>query len=383
MTPKGVKARRFSLSSALSKSRLDSLRSTMLPRPSPPLPPIPSHHFDDNVPLSSSSQLADRTPSADEFGSGYWGEELPSVQITRDSPDLYSVDSSPRRMRTQTAPSATQISTTELDTVNTTPKAKRPRRFSLSSMMARRTSRSRIGGRTSMPPSAHIPPIPTRAVPEQPVRRPRGDTITTITQGVPFDMVQPRPAFAVQVDSSTSAVPSHSRFSVSSTISSSHTGSAYFDAREHLSEDNHHSSSDADRSCSPGPESDLDSMSFARTPDYCSGTFSFRSSGDRPRYLDTDELSVPGSYHFKPSLVGKCASTSAVSHLFSESTSAPVKTLRFSPSLSLSFDRSWSDDGEADDDDIGMLDREEDRGFMRALGFEFDEIARRVREESI
>lgn len=196
-------------------------------------------------------------------------------------------------------------------------------------------------------------------------------------------MIQPKPALAVQVDSSTGSAPSHGRFSVSSTISSSHTGSAYFDAREQLSEDNHHSSSDADRSCSPGVESDLDSMSFARTPEYCSGTFSFRSSGDRPRYLDTDELSIPGSYHFRPSLVGKCASTSAVSHLFSERTSAPVKTLRFSPSLSLSFDRSWSDDGEGDDNDIGMMDREEDRGFMRALGFEFDEIARRVREETI
>ncbi|EIW64720.1 uncharacterized protein TRAVEDRAFT_68472 [Trametes versicolor FP-101664 SS1] len=380
----GLKARRFSLSSALPKSRLDSLRLTMLPRPSPPLPSMPSHSFHDNVPLSSSSQLADRTPSADEFGSGYWGEELPSVQITRGSPDLYSVDASPRRMRTQTAPSAPQIFPEEVDTVNTTPKAKRPRRFSLSSMMARRASRSRIGGRTSMLPSAHIPPIPTRAVPDQPIRRARGDTITTITQGVPFDMVQPRHALGDHVDPSTDGVPgSYSRFSVSSTISSSHTGSAYFDAREQLSEDNHHSSSDADRSCSPGLESDLDSMSFARTPEYCSGTFSFRSSGDRPRYLDTDELSIPGSYHFKPSLVGKCASTSAVSHLFSERTSAPVKTLRFSPSLSLSFDRSWSDDGEGDDNEIGMMDREEDRGFMRALGFEFDEIARRVREEPI
>ena len=62
------------------------------------------------------------------------------------------------------------------------------------------------------------------------------------------------------------------------------------------------------------------------------------------------------------------------------SSSTPItKTLRFSPSLTLSFDMSCSDFG--DDDDMGILEREEELSFMRALGFEFDEIARRVREE--
>ena len=44
---------------------------------------------------------------------------------------------------------------------------------------------------------------------------------------------------------------------------------------------------------------------------------------------------------------------------------------------------SCSDDDYGDDDEMGRLEREEELSFMRALGFEFDEIARRVREEHL
>ncbi|KAI0639349.1 hypothetical protein C8Q77DRAFT_1080729 [Trametes polyzona] len=383
-TPDERKGRRFSLSSALSKSRLETLRATVMPRP--PLPPMPSHLSCDNPSLVVHLQDVPRSSPPMYHASGFWGEELPSVQITRGSEDIRPVAESPRRMRTQTAPSAPQSEPAEIEPLTTTPKARRLRRFSLSSMMARRASRSRVAttgssGRPSVPPSPNIPPVPTRATTEQYFRRPRGDTITTITQGVPFDLVQPKPT--PNIHSPSTPLTEHpNRYSLASTLSSGHAGSAYFDAREQLSEDVHRSSFDADRSCSPGPESDLDSMSFARTPDYSSATFSFWSGGERDRYPDADALSIPGSYHFRPSLVGRCASTSAVSQLVTENTSTPVvKTLRFSPSLSLSFERSWSNDD--DEDEVGIMEREEERGFMRALGFEFDEIARRVREEPL
>lgn len=74
---------------------------------------------------------------------------------------------------------------------------------------------------------------------------------------------------------------------------------------------------------------------------------------------------------------------SPIARLVSESASMPVtNTLRFSPSLSLSFELSCSDvDG--DEDDVGRLVRTEELGFMRALDFEFDEITRRARKEPL
>ncbi|KAI0778132.1 hypothetical protein BD413DRAFT_100264 [Trametes elegans] len=380
------KARRFSLSSALSKSRLDTLRSAMMPRPPlPPLPPALPHDHMSGLRIHRNGESSFQTPSAqvstapnESTGGDYWGGELPSVQITRDSQDVSSIDESPRRVRTQTAPSGPHASP-DLDPVTTTPKAKRPRRFSLSSMMARRSSRSHVAMNTlnSRPGENDVPELPSRKVSKTTFRRPRGDTVTTITQGVPFDMVQ-----HIQDPQTPTLYTSHSnRFSVASSRVSSREGSAYFDAQEQLSEDRHQSSFEADRSCSPGPESDLDSMSFARTPDHSSGTFSFGSCVEHSRYVDTDDLSIPGSYHFRPSAMGRCASTSAVSQLVGRGESTPVtKTLRFSPSLSLSFERSWSD---GEDDELGRMEREEERGFLRALGFEFDQIARRVREEPL
>ncbi|KAI0374222.1 hypothetical protein BV20DRAFT_935455 [Pilatotrama ljubarskyi] len=379
-------ARRFSLSSALSKSRIDIIRSTVMPRP--PLPQMPLRTSCDNSSSATPSRTGtrrsySRAPSHDcgsvSIGNHYWGGELPSVYITRDSQEHRSAEDSPGRVRTQTAPSGPHVSSGP-ETVATTPKAKRSRRFSLSSMMAKRASRTRVaaGGFNGRPA---VPPSPNTTHAPQYARRPRGDTVSTITQGVPFHIIQPRTALELQARPSLARVPYSNRLSLASSISSSRAASAYFDAQEQLSEHYHHPSFDADRSSSPGPESDLDSMSFARTPDYSSGTFSFGSGGSQDRYPDADNLSIPGSYTFRPNVIGKCASTSAVAQLVGQSTSTSVtKTIRFSPSLSLSFERSWSDDG---DDELGRIEQEEDRGFMRALGFEFDQIARRVREETL
>ena len=120
--------------------------------------------------------------------------------------------------------------------------------------------------------------------------------------------------------------------------------------------------------------------SFARTPDYSSGTFSFGSSTEREYYLqDANELSNSGSYSFHRD---RLVVSSNMAHLVGESSSTPItKTLDFNPSLNLSFDFSGSEFG--DDDSFRRLEREEELGFMRALGFEFDEIARRVREEPL
>ncbi|OSD03487.1 hypothetical protein PYCCODRAFT_224226 [Trametes coccinea BRFM310] len=383
--------RRFSLSSALSRSRLEAIRSTVMPRP--PLPSMHSRSTRDNVSSSGLSRTTTRrsslvTRSSVDCASrgtpsgSYWGGELPSVRIIRDSQERSSREESPPRVRTQTAPSGAQASPIP-ESVPTTPKTKRARRFSLSSMIARRASRSRvatgINGRPAEPEVPAVPDLPPRIATA--IGRPRGDTVTTITQGVPFDIVQPRQGLDLPSRPLMLPVASSYRASLAPSVASSHAGSAYFDAREQLSEDCHRSSFEADRSCSPGLESDLDSMSFARTPDYSSGTFSYGSGPERDRYADDDNLSIPGSYRFRSIPAGRCASTSALARLVTESTNAPVtKTLRFSPSLSLSFERSLSD---GEEDDLGMMEQEEEeRGFMRALGFEFDEIARRAREES-
>lgn len=168
---------------------------------------------------------------------------------------------------------------------------------------------------------------------------------------------------------------------------SSNGESTYYDAQEHLSEDEHFFPY-LDRPCSPRPESDLDSMSFARTPDYSSGTFSFGSNTKRDFPPHNSEPSTSGSYtpyHGRRwSGARYTPGTSAVSHLVGDSTSTPItKTLRFSPSLSLSFDMSCSEADYEDEDEMGRLEHEEELSFMRALGFEFDEIARRVREEPL
>ena len=81
-----------------------------------------------------------------------------------------------------------------------------------------------------------------------------------------------------------------------------------------------------------------------------------------------------------------------------------TRTLRFSASAACSLGdgdgdggksaasagSEHEDEGEGGDDDeegamrrLGGLEREEDVGFMHALGFEYDEIARRVREGSM
>ena len=82
-----------------------------------------------------------------------------------------------------------------------------------------------------------------------------------------------------------------------------------------------------------------------------------------------------------------------------------TRTLRFSASAACSLgdgdgdggksavsaggeDEGDGEGGDEDDDEgamrrLGGLEREEDVGFMHALGFEYDEIARRVREGSM
>ncbi|KAI0669951.1 hypothetical protein C8Q78DRAFT_156600 [Trametes maxima] len=203
----GRKARRFSLSSALSKSRLDTLRSTMMPRP--PLPPMPSRnsHDDSTTVVVLSCDETVRSYGSPSVASGYgvrttsrqgsyWGGELPDVPVSRIP--QYSLPAGgsdcPRRGRTQTAPPEPQTSRPS-EAVTTTPKSKRLRRFSLSSMMARRASRTRIGigafhGQPPVPVSTDIFQNAPRSTFQH--TRPRGDTVSTITPRVPLNVVQTR-----------------------------------------------------------------------------------------------------------------------------------------------------------------------------------------------
>ncbi|RPD82620.1 hypothetical protein L226DRAFT_565182 [Lentinus tigrinus ALCF2SS1-7] len=373
---KPIKSRRFSLSSALTKSRMESLRSAVVPRP-----PLPGPVLASQSKLSVATNLA-RHPSApgsntsaphnrvtlvgeDPPHEGLWGGELPAVQDLHDGPIIRVIsDDSPARSRMHTAPSPSALPPQSNDDTAAA-KHKRSRRFSLSSMMAKRSSRA-------VPQSSgqHLLPC---AHPQSSRRRPRGDTVTTITHGsVQFDMVHPRTRFDIGPwPAVPTTLPSHRSSLVSQ---SSGAESTYYDAQEIASEDDDHGFA-LERSCSPRPESDLDSMSFARTPDHSSGTFSFGSSTEREFYLETSDLST-SSYTYRPYA---CPN---VSRLVGGSSSTPItKTLRFSPSLTLSFDMSCS--GYEDDDEMGRLEQEEELSFMRTLGFEFDEIARRVREESL
>lgn len=368
------KTRRFSLSSALTKSNLDTIRAAVVPRP--PLPTVASRAKDEAVavpPGMSIPSVATRSqrpvpraaPAEEEQ---FWGGELePVVRVTRSS-----LDEPPARSRTRTAPSQA-AAPSRLDTGNS-PKDKRSRRFSLSSLIAKRSLRP-LG--TSAGPVADDP---SGASPKKAKRfsrrRPRGDTVTTLTHdNAQFAIVSPPSDYehydVPALPPAMEVPPSHQNNLVPSVLSVGGE-SMYFDALEQASEEDDL----LQRSYSPRPESDLDSMSFARTPDYSSGTFSFGSSTEREYYLEASEVSTSG-YGFRPDrLVG----TSAMGDIIGESTSTPItKTLRFNPSLT--FGLSTSDFG--DDDEQGMLEREEELSFMRALGFEFDEIARRVREESM
>ncbi|TBU48427.1 hypothetical protein BD309DRAFT_949752 [Dichomitus squalens] len=373
------KARRFSLSSALSKSRMDSLRTTVIPRP-----PLPS------LPLRETTSAQASTPDAGELSTPrkssssprqdrFWGGELPNTVGASSSPVAGSAgQASPVRSRTRTAPPQALSSP---DTESSTAKDKRSRRFSLSSIMAKRSTRhlttaghiSELSSPTSLKKTKGLSP-----------RGPPRDTVTTVTHAnVQFDMVSPRPELDLGSRPPLLDVAHKHRSSQVPSVISSTGESTYYDAKEELSEDEH-CARRLHRPSASMSESDLDSMSFARTPDHSSGTFSFGSSTEREYYHQNSELSSESYTPYRsrrPS--GPGYTRGAVGHLVGESTSTPVtKTLRFSPSLSLSFDLSCSDvDG--DEDDLGRLDQEEELSFMRALGFEFDEIARRVREEPL
>ncbi len=375
------KVRRFSLSSA----KMDSLRTTVMPRP-----PLPANSLSQTSAFELGQLPATRHNQSPAGQEHFWGGELSTLQVNGGNAIAGSPGSaSPTRSRTRTAPPQAS-SSPQLDMETPTAKDKRSRRFSLSSIMGKRSPRylTTAGQGQASERSSPTSLKKTRRLSR---RRPRGDTVATITHAnVHFDMVSPRPEadWGSRLPVLNASLPNRSSQVLS--LVSSNGESTYYDAQEQLSDDEH-SLPYLDRPCSPRPESDLDSMSFARTPDYSSGTFSFGSSTERDFPLHSSEPSSSSSYtpfhgRRRPgrSAAKYTGGTRAVSHLVGESTSTPItKTLRFSPSLSLSFDMSCSDVDYGDDDEMGRLEREEELSFMRALGFEFDEIARRVREEHL
>ncbi|KAI1797830.1 hypothetical protein LXA43DRAFT_877377 [Ganoderma leucocontextum] len=382
------KVRRFSLSSALTKSKMDSLRTTVMPRP--PLPacpcPLPENPSAQASGLELGHLPATRHPLQPAEQEHFWGGELSSLQVNNSNAVAGSPDSvSPTRSRTRTAPPQAS-SSPQLDMETSATKDKRSRRFSLSSIIGKRSPRYLTTGGHGHA-SERSSPTSLKKTRRLSRRRPRGDTITTITHAnVHFDMVSPRPEVDWGSRLPVLDVSLPNRSSQVLSLVSSNGESTYYDARDQLSEDED-SHPYLDRPSSPRPESDLDSMSFARTPDYSSGTFSFGSSTEREFPLHSSEPSASGSYtpyHGSRRSRARYTGGGGVSHLVGESASTPItKTLRFSPSLNLSFDMSCSDAEYGDDDEMGRLEREEELSFMRALGFEFDEIARRVREEPL
>ncbi|OBZ78525.1 hypothetical protein A0H81_00749 [Grifola frondosa] len=375
------KARRFSLSSALSKSKLETLRTTVMPHP--PLPPLPPRARR-TVRVSSASARLGRMSAADEQDQEpagnrtrnshqFWGGELPILDIRHVDGDGDCAETSnrARRLRTQTVPSSPPPPSAQVDMSTPTQDKRRSRRFSLSSVSKRAMrARSMIlssvrGGEEDSTPS----PSGRAKHP----RRARADTVTTVTNGgVQFDMLKPSPRIdGVSGGTSLARGPQPS-------LSVSGSGSTYYDAREQPSDGNSEPRSESEY-LSPEADSDLDSMSFARTPEFSSAHFSFASSAERELYLDADSPSTPSSYAFVRG-AGNGRVGSAVSLVRHGMTTGPLtKTLRLSPSLSFSFETTGVEDGE--EDEVERAEQEEERGFMRALGLQFDEIARRVRDD--
>ena len=150
--------------------------------------------------------------------------------------------------------------------------------------------------------------------------------------------------------------------------------SLYYDAEEHCAGD-HNEDGELIRPSSPRSESDLDSMSFAR--DHSGSSISLGSSTEREFHRQPSEALTPGPYR------NVNAGGSAVAQLVGESASTPItKTLRFSASAGSEMDKAFAEGGD-DSRMMGRLEREEDVGFMCALGFEYEEIARRVQEGAI
>ncbi|PCH33597.1 hypothetical protein WOLCODRAFT_135211 [Wolfiporia cocos MD-104 SS10] len=452
------KARRFSLSSALSRSKLDTLKTTVFPHP--PLPDIPpsykaghgAHEDDDNeswyqpvrpvsmisgigldasqseVNLGPSHQIEHRgnkrnsvrksgRPTGVLPGGGYHARGTPSGQPLSCPPgaqlDTNKLDDQKKRRREaratsmlvgkeevarngliaqdgpQSRPSqqysvveratvprksddTSIIKSDEQENVAAVDNNNKLGRFSFSSTLSRRAMRAKSMivsvGRRSNDLDYASPSDPTTPPRPEP-RRARGSTFSTVIDaGVRFDMLMP--AFGPNGPSSPQTIrpeqiSSETRQMDVITTTQDHESSSSPDSANFSETEEIHVAES---------ESELDSMSFARTA----------TLQDSLGSIFTREFDM---YPSRPASVVGEDSVENVPVNFSQETErgpgalaepfeggAPLtKRVQLSPDVSASMGSTRSSIG-SDEDLREREEMEEERGFLRALGLEFENV---------
>ncbi|OCH96461.1 hypothetical protein OBBRIDRAFT_829891 [Obba rivulosa] len=332
----------FSFSSAFSRSKLDILRNTVAPHPPlPPLPPIPPpvHHARGTSPGQKRESATERRSreraarSRSVTAGGWaredihsWASELATLSRPRAPQESITVDS----VDADITPSRARAMSQPLQTPPPSPPQVRTARRNSQPLLAQTET-----------------PTPVR-----PGRRARGFSLSSVMRlgaKVVSGSAEKRPndsanAIASSHDSSPAdcrGEPITGRGRLRSGTISSDGGILGVLSR---------SFGDGQKSA---PDSELESMSFARTLDFTSASVS------------TTELEIARDY--EPIYVAHRGSLDGVQN-------APPMRLQLSPEMSVMVS-SNEDEGEREE-------REEERDFMRALGLEFDEIMTRARNES-
>ncbi|KZT06906.1 uncharacterized protein LAESUDRAFT_142529 [Laetiporus sulphureus 93-53] len=246
------------------------------------------------------------------------------------------------------------------------------RRFSLSSVISRRAMRARsmivsVGRRSDL--DVTEPTTPTG--PSSIGRRVRGSTFSTILDaGVRFDMFTPGFGFSMP-----SSPPRPARAETASPTS-------------HLSNDLDFRRSRAQTTpemlevgdyVASRPESELDTMSFARSAtftDSCGSMFEREVDGGSSRAISLVD-GGPRSTIVRTTVRGEGEeSDGEPGAAFDEEGETPTtKHIDLSPSLSMGI-RSSMGSEEEPEDARAMVEKEEERRFLRALGLEFGETTR-------
>lgn len=359
-------SRRFSLTAALSRSALETLRTTIVPHPALPKVP-PSNFYDDLIHRRSASTSANDAWNAAKHGDspkapsqrerkprplsvvpgveeGSENGDSPSCEnairdhetegFRKEKPEFSSVQAVSTRQRStmanpvgrprshthsfgQTRPSSHTIQPSAWDAIaqRQQQQKRRPRGFSLTSVISKRALRARsmIVGR-----SPDLDPVPKYL--DNLDDSKEGKLVTSVS-GVSFSMVTP-PLSQPQMTTERMTTPEAEEHTTS--------GCAEYD-----------------------PDLILDKMCFAET---------------------TEVRSMIGS-HTDLSLSGGSISDVAV-----HSVVLP-RSPQLSTSTGLSHSADVTQDEDVEGDPVPGDDREDEREFMRALGLQFDEIARRARDE--
>ncbi|KAL6302174.1 hypothetical protein BKA93DRAFT_409153 [Sparassis latifolia] len=359
--------RRFSLSSALSKQRLDALRATLLPHPSLPVlpPPLPTREHDTAVPQSPSSPSAAdrkydfRRSRAMELAPAF--EQIQPIAGSSTTQNLMPPLSNIARLSRTPPPSPIHLHPYRLNVPQSPsplspPNTPRPvdiqtrgrsRGFSFSSAISKRALRARsmmvAVGRRDKEDDTLERGSPAEGTAEG---RGRDTTATTVTDGVQFDMLTPSSVFSAPAH----LVPETPERRVNDQDAGSEhaptvseLGSMSFAHTREIAGSNYSSSTDFDLS-------DIDSMnsSFVRARSKTFGGRDDEVSDRRNRVLLGDENEAP-------------------------------LTRRLQLSQSMSFAVGTSFGTQPDElNELAVAELEEEQGFMRALGLEFDAIARRA-----